>query len=151
MAVRLGTIGGVKIEGRVRPAALDDVDRIAACHLACWRETYVDLLTPDFIARQDVTERAAFWRSALADPTARSAVAEINGKLIGFAHAVARNTPTQESDVELSAIYVRKAFHGTGTGQLLFDIVVGDRPCSLWVAEVNPKAHAFLSPAGVSL
>ncbi len=122
---------------------MEDADRIAACHLACWREAYVDLLSPGFLARQDVTERAAFWRVALADPTTRSAVVEVDGELIGFAHAVVDGAPTQELDVELSAIYVREAFHGTGIAHLLFDLVVGDRPCSLWVAEINPRAHAF--------
>ena len=53
-----------------RRAASGDADRIAACHLACWRESYVDLLSPGFLARQDVNERAVFWRVALADPTA---------------------------------------------------------------------------------
>jgi GNAT superfamily N-acetyltransferase len=142
------TNGGRNVQGRVRRAVVVDADRIAACHLACWREAYVDLLSPAFLAGLDVTERAAFWREALADPAARSAVAEVDGELIGFAHAVAGRTPAQGSDVELSAIYVREAFHGGGTAELLFEMVVGNRPCSLWVAEVNPRAHAFYRRQG---
>jgi hypothetical protein len=53
---------------------------------------YVDLLSPVFLAGLDMTERAGFWRGALADSAARSAVAEVDGELIGFAHAVAGST-----------------------------------------------------------
>ncbi len=137
------TSGGRNAQRRALRAAVEDADRIAACHLACWREAYVDLLSPGLLARQDENERAAFWRVALADPTTRSAVAEVGGELIGFAHAVVDSASMQELDVELSAIYVREAFHGTGIAHLLFDLVVGDRPCSLWVAEIKPRAHAF--------
>lgn len=42
----------------VRAAVPQDVEVIAACHIACWREAYTHLLSPEFLAALDPVARA---------------------------------------------------------------------------------------------
>jgi ribosomal protein S18 acetylase RimI-like enzyme len=46
----------------VRIACLDDLDQVTAIFLACWRDSYADLLAPDVIAYYDDERAGATWR-----------------------------------------------------------------------------------------
>jgi GNAT superfamily N-acetyltransferase len=75
-------------------------------------------------------------------------VAEADGAVVGFAQAVPSRDDPPVRPLELASLYLRAALHGSGLGQALLDAAVGDRPASLWVAEVNPRARRFYERNG---
>ena len=133
----------------VRPATAEDAAGIGPCHLACWRETYADLLSAAFFAARTPERFTANWARLLADPgQPRVVVAEVGGEVVGFAQAGAgRDDPPVRAE-ELRTLYLRAAQHGSGLGQALLDAVLADRPASLWVAEQNPRARRFYARNG---
>ena len=74
----------------------------------------------------------------------RAAVAERDGELIGIAMS---GPPLDASPAwmrQLYVPYVYAADHGTGAGRALLEAVI--HPAELaapWVADPNPRAHAF--------
>jgi len=139
------------LPGAVRPATPDDAAGIGPCHLACWRETYGGLLSPEFFAARDEARFTANWGRALAEPGDQTVVvAERDGVVVGFARSVPTRDDPPVRPLELETIYLRAAEHGTGLGQALLDAAVGGAPASLWVAEANPRAIAFYRRNGFS-
>lgn len=138
--------------GVVRPANVTDAPAIGATHWASHRETYAGLLSPAFFAGRDEARYVSNWARALerADRPA-PVVAEVAGDVVGFAEAGPSRDEPPVRPLELTTLYVRAAWHGTGLGQRLLDAVLGDRPASLWVAEENPRARRFYERNGFVL
>jgi ribosomal protein S18 acetylase RimI-like enzyme len=126
----------------VRPATVDDADGIGAVHLASWKETYRGLLSPEFFAAREESRFQANWRRMLGEGL-DVVVAEVDGRVVGFAQSGPSRDEPPVRPLELMTIYLLAAQHGSGLGQALLDAAVGDRPASLWVAEENPRAIAF--------
>lgn len=127
----------------VRPAVPDDAARIVDIRNAGWREAYAHLLSPQFLA--NLANDADAWREGLARAERRSVtvVAELDGEVVGFAHAGPAVEDDAPCDWCLAMIYQYSRAHGSGTGAALLDAAVGDRPAYLWTAEGNPRALAF--------
>jgi ribosomal protein S18 acetylase RimI-like enzyme len=127
----------------VRNAAVGDEAALARVHLECWRETYQRILSPAFLASQNVDDRQAMWERALNGPgAARQFVAEAGGVIVGFA-GTKPPPPECPDKQELWGLYLLKAHHGSGLGQQLLQAAIGNGGAVLWVAEDNPRAHAF--------
>ncbi len=75
-------------------------------------------------------------------------VAVRGGEIVGWAASGASRDEPAPTPLELYAIYVLAAHHGSGAGQALLDAAVGDRPASLWMLEHNPRAQAFYARNG---
>lgn len=125
----------------VRPALPDDAERIADIQVAGWRHAYAHLLSAEFLERLE--PRVEGYRAAIEAGRGRIVVAEVDGDVVGFAIAGPPRDDDPPRDWELSLLYQYPRVHGSGTGQALLDAAVGDRPACLWVAEDNPRAHAF--------
>jgi GNAT superfamily N-acetyltransferase len=54
-------------------------------------------------------------------------------------------------ELELWALYVRKAYYSTGVGYALFETVIGDRAAYLWVLAGNRRAIDFYERQGFRL
>ena len=85
-------------------------------------------------------------------PDFRMFAALSGGEIVGFVGS----GPARDRDAprarELYFIYLLDAFHGTGTGQRLFDAAVdAGEELYLWVAEDNPRAHRFYTRNGFTL
>lgn len=140
----------------VRAAAASDAEALAALHVDAWRETYSGLLPERFFGPDARAARVRMWTDLLSrDPAPGPiAVAERDGDLLGFAYAGVAAGPDAEKDhapardLQLHAIYVLAAAHGSGIGQHLLDAVLGDRPAQLWVAQGNPRAIRFYERNG---
>jgi len=52
----------------LRPARADDAPRIAAIHCASWRDTYSNVLSPEFLAGPIEQDRSELWAARLAAP-----------------------------------------------------------------------------------
>ena len=134
----------------VRPPRPEDADALAEVHVRCWRESYAHVMPADYLAALDVEERAQRWRERIAAPQEghSSLVATADGQVVGFAHAGPSRDEPAEPPLELYAMYLLAAHHGSGLAQRLVTAALGDSPASLWVLADNPRAQAFYSRNG---
>ncbi|NYE95786.1 ribosomal protein S18 acetylase RimI-like enzyme [Psychromicrobium silvestre] len=127
---------------------LGDAPRLAEVHVQAWRETYVGMLSDEFLAALRVEDRLAMWSSATPEGMARHWVVEDDGVIVGFAGL---NRPAPGAAVELWGLYLLKSHQKLGLGGELLRTALGDRPASLWVAEENANAIAFYQHQGFAL
>ncbi len=133
----------------VRPVRDTDVEALARVHAQCWHETYDHLISEAAFARlstRRVAELWSHWRNQ-GDGFRQYAAIE-HGEIIGFAGSGPARDEDAPRERELYFIYLLAQYQGTGTGQKLFDAVLGDEPAYLWVAEDNPRAHRFYARNG---
>jgi GNAT superfamily N-acetyltransferase len=135
----------------IRAAQPSDAQSGAACHMACWREAYADIVDPERLAMltAPVAERVQLWRRWV-DEGRPIIVALDSGHVVGFSVAGFVKEPDIDIDFELYAINVRQAYWGSGVAQRLHDRSVGDRAAFLWVLRDNPRARAFYVRNGYS-
>lgn len=124
----------------VRPAVLEDAERIAEVQRTSWRAAYAHLLSAEFLAA--LPAHVEMFRSGI-ERGANLSVAEIGGELVGYALAGRPRDEDAPRELQLWHLYQLPTAHGSGTGQALLDAVLGDRPAQLWTAEDNPRANAF--------
>lgn len=125
----------------VRRAVPQDAERMVDIRLAGWRENFAHLLSAEFLA--GLSSDAGQMRDAITRSVrTEHHVAEVDGEVVAFAIA----GPAQDGEPrewQLFLIYQYARMHGSGTGQVLLDAAVGQRPAVLWTAEDNPRAQAF--------
>jgi len=137
----------------VRPVRDVDAEALGRVHATCWHETYDHLISTAALENVSPKRLAELWTHwALQGPEFKMVAALVNGEIIGFAGS----GPARDRDAprgrELYFIYLLSKYHGTGTGQKLFDAVVEkNEPLYLWVAEDNPRAHRFYTRNGFVL
>ena len=99
-----------------------------------------------------VAARERFWTVALTDERYRNnrvAVAERGAEMVG----IAMSGPPLDAGTawarQLYVLYVHADEHGRGAGPALLEAVVDpDETVGLWVADPNPRAHAFYRKHG---
>lgn len=133
---------------QVRLGVPDDAARLTDLHLDVWDEAYAGLLPAEVLAarRAERAQRTDRWRTALA--VGATWVADDGDRLVGFTTAGPSRAADAPIPFELWALYVRRAAYGTGLGQRLFDVSVGDRAAYLWVLRGNDRAIAFYRRQG---
>ncbi|GAA1155459.1 GNAT family N-acetyltransferase [Nesterenkonia sandarakina] len=112
---------------RPRP---EDAERIAAVHVATWRETYINLLPEGFSTEEHSRMRRETWTRILTEQKDEWSirVAEVDGEIIGFAMAGPAQDAAESPDLPsrtLYTLYVLRNQHGTGAGQALLDSTLG--------------------------
>lgn len=127
----------------VRRAVPADAATIANIRVTSWRESYTHLLSAERLARLDAGSEAPRWRQSLGGTRSTIWIAERDGDAVGFAVARPPRDADAPRDLELGLIYVLEEAQGSRAGQALLDAAIGDAPAMLWVAEDNPRAHAF--------
>ena len=139
----------------VGPACDDDVDRIAALHVAAWRDAYRGLLPQAYLDELSVDARKAQWTRALADPAIEVLVARHEQTLVGLAsYGPSRDDDTDAATMELYAIYVAPRSCRRGIGRRLWQAVrrgVAARngaAVTLWVLQGNHAAQRFYQAQG---
>ena len=137
----------------VRPVRDVDAEALGRVHATCWHETYDHLISKAALENVSPKRLAELWTHwAAQGPEFKMFAALADGEIVGFVGsgpARDRDTPRGR---ELYFIYLLDAFHGTGTGQRLFDAAVEkDEPVYLWVADDNPRAHRFYTRNGFTL
>lgn len=128
----------------------DDAPALAAVHVRSWRETYAGMLPERFYDETAQWRRRTMWDGLLRDEAGRSAVrvAEVAGRIVGFAAAGAPEESQPARETALRMVYVLREHHGGGAGQALLDAALGAEPAQLWVAAANARAIRFYERNG---
>jgi ribosomal protein S18 acetylase RimI-like enzyme len=137
----------------VRPLRTGDADGIAFVHVTSWRETYRGLVPEEMYDDAALERRRIWWgevieRAAAGTLRSTTRVAELGGRIVGFATVGPTREGHQERPLELGMLYTLAEVHGRGIGDALLAAVLGDTPAQLWVAEENPRARRFYERHG---
>ncbi|MEV0710804.1 GNAT family N-acetyltransferase [Nocardia aurea] len=129
---------------RIEPLTAEHTYGLAECHICCWREAYDDLVPRHVLDAFDVDRRAAQWERMRVKYPHGTHIALSGDTVIGFASVGAPKDTPAASELELTALYVRASWYGTGVADDLIGIALpDDLRCSLWVFDENPRAQAF--------
>jgi GNAT superfamily N-acetyltransferase len=140
----------------VRAATPDDSRCIANVHADSWRESHAGHVPEALSDQLDVELSAWRWAARLRGETPPHGerlgdawVAVHTDRIVGFASAgPARDLDLPRASVELYALYVLAAHHGTGVGAALLRAALGSGAAHLWVLADNRRARAFYAKHG---
>jgi ribosomal protein S18 acetylase RimI-like enzyme len=146
----------------IRSAVPGDAERLAALKLETFRETFLDgFAIPYPPADLQIFEEGSYSPAAvageLADAGRRNWVAELDGRLIGYAQVGPCKLPHPEVSPghgELYQLYVRGEAQGLGLGKQLLttalDHIAATRPGPVWLGvwSGNHKAQAVYRKIG---
>lgn len=140
----------------IRKPVPADGPAIGAVHVDAWQHAYADLMPADFLAGMDAERSGEQWQRILRLPPDGNdyRVAELDGRLIGFAVVGDPRDDVPAGTGELAAINFAHDAWGKGYGTQLFAhavTVLKDRRFSgayLWVAAGNERAIAFYRHRG---
>ena len=127
---------------------IEDASSLAHVHVQSWRETYGGMVPQSVLDEMSIAKRDAFWQHVLMAGETEVRVADVGGRVAGFASAGSAREPL-ETDAELYAIYVLAADQGRGLGRLLFAACAnamrerGHRTMGLWVLARNPSVRFY--------
>lgn len=139
---------------RVRTAEPGDAHGIADVHVQSWRETYQGVVPDRFMGAEALASRRRMWETILSADPLPVAVAEREGRVIGFAFAGSSEHPDATKgfaparERHLFTLYLLAHAHGAGIGSALLEAVLEDGPAQLWVYSGNARARAFYERRG---
>jgi ribosomal protein S18 acetylase RimI-like enzyme len=139
----------------LRPATPADARAIAAISVRGWEHAYADFLDSRVLAQRTVESQAERWRAWLAGDVTQTTVAQVAGRIAGYATVGAsRDADATPAVGELAGLYVDPSAQGAGLGtQLLEDALTrlsaaGFTSATLWVFEENGLGRAFYERHG---
>lgn len=135
----------------VREMRSQDAGDIARVHVQVWRQAYVDLMPPEFLAAMDLQAATDRWRELLAQAAGeqrRLVGVSSRGQIVAIASSGPSRDEDPPTELELRALNMLAAHHGTGLADLLMDRLVGRHAASLWVLRDNVRARTFYSRYG---
>ncbi|HZE65522.1 MAG TPA: GNAT family N-acetyltransferase [Sporichthyaceae bacterium] len=135
----------------LRPAGFDDLDQLAVCQTACWRETFSAVVPAEHLEdpRYERVRRQE-WAARLAAGITVW-LAELDGEIVGFSCGGPSRDAEPATPLELYTLYLRAFVHGAGLADRLMDAAIGDAAASLWVWEGNARARAYYARHGFTL
>ena len=138
----------------IRPVRHGDARALAEVHALTWEEAYRGLVPDELIDERSVEQRERLWHEMLDRRDSVHRVGEVEGVVAGFVSIGPTRDPDRPLWGELYAIYVRKAYWGSGLAvelmlageEALRDL--GYSHATLWVLRDNPRARAFYEKLG---
>lgn len=144
----------------MRPATSKDAEDYVRCHTECLAETYAELMPPGFIEerrrtipqRVEETRRSLTRRDRAGSLPVRDWLAlDAGGRTVGIARSGPGPQPWESElgapptplGFQLHHVYVRRQALGTGVGQALLDLAIGNRDAYLWILDGNVRAERF--------
>jgi ribosomal protein S18 acetylase RimI-like enzyme len=134
----------------IRPASVEDAERIAAVHIASWREAYADVVPQDYLDSLDLASRTERWREVFSNLDRGTSVwvAEEEGEVLGFASlGPSRDEDADRTTMEIYTIYLEPSAWGRGVARELMRTVLAALPAgaavTLWVLAANERAQLF--------
>ena len=127
---------------------------VADIHHHGWTDSYRGLLPDPYLDSLDPDACLDRWISGLLDGTPLSVlVAELNGRVVGFASAGPSADPDAEAAGEIWDLWVSENHRGHGVGRELLDealdqLAVRHRAALVWVLAANTPGRTFYARAG---
>lgn len=142
---------------QVRAARPADLLGAAEARIASWRAAFTGLVPQDFLDAMDAEAIASAWRESVAAGRSRLYVAELDGRIVGYAGVGPERDPAAASTTgELYALFVHPDAWLRGAGTALAAAALDDLRANgcdrvnLWVLEANARARAFYRRCGFS-
>jgi GNAT superfamily N-acetyltransferase len=144
----------------IRPATPDDARGIAVVHIRSWQAAYRGLMPQPVLDDLTVTGSEKRWRSNLQPhrrgdgPRSRTLVAEVDGRILGWASFGDPREDEIADAGELWGIYAHPDAYGAGVGHALIAAVEqalqadGHPVAYLWVLDGNERAATFYERHG---
>lgn len=140
-------------DARIRTAQADDAAAIERVRFESWQVAYADQMPASAFAEFDVSAGAARLAERLTAGTVRAHVADVDGRVVGFASYGRCRDDDLPGASEVYAIYVLPEFWSAGIGRSLLAAAVADLPdrnAALWVLRENTRARRFYERSGWS-
>ncbi len=136
-----------------------DETELAEVHVVSWQGAYRGQVPAAHLEALSILEHKERWAAILAGagPSEAAFVAELEGRIVGFAHCGPARDDDAGTDVgELYSIYLLPGHIGSGLGRALLERATGALRAAgflgatLWVFEANARARRFYEAAGWS-
>jgi GNAT superfamily N-acetyltransferase len=141
----------------IRRGVIEDATEASRLHTATWRSSYRGLVPDALLDGLEPTRWEAGWRRGFEsmDPTRVVHVAEIAGRIVGFAGGgrARANAPPGYAG-EVYAIYVHPEHQRKGIGRILLKAAAtglverGLVPIVIWTLFDNPRSRGFYESLG---
>ena len=146
-------------EATIRLATPADGRAIAEVRVEAWRTTYRGLVPDAYLAAMKVEDSMALWDRILSAPPNKTNtfVAQVDGRVVGFASGLMLAEPKHGFDSELTAVYLTRDAQRKGLGRRLVATVAaaqrshGATGMIVWVIAGNKGARAFYESLGGEL
>ena len=138
----------------LRAAHVDESLALANLHVDVWRKTYVDLATPEALAKLDTTHRLPLWQSYLEDKVHHVFVEHQNGAVIGVVCIGPSSHEAFGNRQEIKHLYVAGQAARQGVGARLLNAALaqctkdGHKGAGLAVVTQNHPARSFYVACG---
>lgn len=110
----------------IRKANLDDAQAIAIVHIDTWRTTYEGIIPTEFLNKLAYDERKNSWEdNIMRVENVVFVVEDEEGQIIGFADTSRRENNFELNSIDLTSLYLLKAYQGRGIGKLLMKTLFG--------------------------
>jgi ribosomal protein S18 acetylase RimI-like enzyme len=143
---------------RLRPATVDDAERVADLHSDSWRRHYRGAYADSFLDRDVLADRRREWSTRLTAPgNSETILADDGGRLVGFVHVRFDEDPVWGSLVD--SLHVAGDLRRQGLGTRLLShaaLAIAGQAAGLamflWVLQQNTAAqHFYLALGGASV
>lgn len=132
----------------IRPATIYDAEQKGQVHYQSWLETYTGHINQAYLDRMTPERSIEFSRKH----PENTLVAELDGKIVGFACYGHSRDSTFETYGEIIALYVLNDYQKQGIGHALMLECLSQLSAFehhfLWVLKSNQKAIAFYGKMG---
>jgi len=143
----------------IRNAASTDAEEITLLHIESWKTTYRGIFPDEWLDKSPETiSKNIDWRIKSIAEHEKSGwpevVAEIDGKIVGWAFGGINSNAEFPFEADLTAVYLLKEYQNIGIGKLLIksfaDLVVKNNLKSMlvWAIEENINAIKFYKKLG---
>lgn len=136
----------------IRDYKMEDAEVKAYVHYKSWQETYTGLMNQEYLNKMSVKKCVDMAKKY--DNPENTLIAEMDGKIVGFACYNKCRAIELENYGELVAIYILKEYHKKGIGKMLMDECVNRlskyNGIALWVLDSNKNTINFYEKYGFS-
>lgn len=135
-----------------RLASEDDLDSIVNVFLACWKESYAEILSSDVRDSMNTDEAKALWSKSFSDNSLQTyLIFDSEIPVAVFRYGASRE---EDKAGHLFSLYVDPNFSGRGIGSIIMEKVLAmakSDSCNkvtLWVFEKNRPARSLYEKFG---
>lgn len=139
---------------KVRPARIEDADRVAFVHVESWKTTYAGIVPETYLASLTYAARSEGWRKQFEGGSNLIFVSEDETGVFGFVSGGPLRDSIPGYDAELYAIYLLQQKQRQGVGRALVRELAkaldakGYRSLIVWVLEKNPFLEFYYRMGG---